>query len=318
MAEVDPALAFVFPGQGSQAVGMLQAMAAEQAVVQETFVQAGRELGFDLWAMVQDGPAEVLGQTENTQPAMLTAGVALWRVWQRLSDVRPAYMAGHSLGEYTALVCAGAIDFEDAVGLVAERGRLMEQAVPSGLGTMAAIIGLDDESVKEVCVAAADGQVVEAVNFNAPGQVAIAGHADAVSRAMTLARERGARKAVQLPVSGPFHSSLMAEAAEALKTRLDQLDVRSPQITVLHNVDARSREDANAIRAALVAQLSSPVLWVGIVQAMTGAGVERMIECGPGKVLAGLGRRIDRGLETAPLFDAASLEKTLTLVTGRG
>jgi [acyl-carrier-protein] S-malonyltransferase len=297
---------------------MLQAMAAEQAVVQETFVQAGRELGFDLWAMVQDGPAEVLGQTENTQPAMLTAGVALWRVWQRLSDVRPAYMAGHSLGEYTALVCAGAIDFEDAVGLVAERGRLMEQAVPSGLGTMAAIIGLDDESVKEVCVAAADGQVVEAVNFNAPGQVAIAGHADAVSRAMTLARERGARKAVQLPVSGPFHSSLMAEAAEALKTRLDQLDVRSPQITVLHNVDARSREDANAIRAALVAQLSSPVLWVGIVQAMTGAGVERMIECGPGKVLAGLGRRIDRGLETAPLFDAASLEKTLTLVTGRG
>ena len=313
MAEPDPALAFVFPGQGSQSVGMLAALAAEHALVKETFAEASHQLGLDLWSLVHDGPAEMLAQTENTQPAMLTAGVALWRVWQQASVTRPGWMAGHSLGEYTALVCAGAMDFGAAVGLVAERGRLMEQAVPSGQGAMAAILGLDDKVVMAVCVEAAAGQVVEAVNFNAPGQVSIAGHTEAVLRAMELARERGARRALRLPVSGPFHSSLMGDAAAALEQRLAGIDISTPEVPVLHNVDGRSRRDPGAIREILVRQLSSPVRWVEIVQAMAGAGVTRVVECGPGKVLTGLTKRIDRGLEALPVFDPGSLAKAISV-----
>lgn len=306
-------LAFVFPGQGSQAVGMMGALAEQFPIVGETFSEASDQLGFDLWQMVQEGPKEALNQTVNTQPAMLTAGVAAWRVWQAQDGAAPSVMAGHSLGEYSALVCAGALHFGDAVKLVAERGRLMQEAVPAGEGAMAAILGLDDDQVRNVCSDAAQGDVVEAVNFNAPGQVVIAGSAAAIERATGLAKEAGAKRALPLPVSVPSHSSLMREAAERFGEALAPIVINPPEIPVINNVDVSAELEPDLIRGSLVRQLYNPVRWVETVQEMARAEVDTLIECGPGKVLAGLNKRINKGMKAAPLFDPASLEAAQTL-----
>jgi len=301
----------VFPGQGSQSVGMLASLAAEHAEVDETFAQAGGVLGYDLWKLVQDGPAEDLNQTDRTQPAMLVSGVAVWRVWQKLGGVMPVVMAGHSLGEYTALVCAGVLAFEDAVGLVAERGRCMQSAVPAGVGGMAAILGLDDEAVAGVCSQAADDEVVAPVNYNSPGQVVIAGHMAAVQRAIVLAKEAGAKRAVELPVSVPSHCALMEPAAERFSKSLDQVALHSPKIPVIQNVDAGSHDEPELIRANLRKQLYRPVQWVRSVQAMGNIGVTQVFEIGPGKVLTGLGKRIDKTINYSAVYDPDTLKAAL-------
>lgn len=287
--------ACVFPGQGSQSIGMMAELAEQHPEVKELFARASEVLGYDLWAIVSDGPVEELNKTECTQPAMLTAGVAAWTILQKSTDQLPAVMAGHSLGEYTALVCAGAMKFEDAVKLVAERGRLMQAAVPEGIGAMAAILGLDDDTVKAVCQQASqDHLVVQAVNFNSPGQVVVAGHSEAVDKAMELAKEAKAKRAVKLPVSVPSHSSLMTEAATHLGERLAAIEITSPEIPVLHNVDAQAHSDPSEIADCLKKQLHNPVLWVDTVTNIIADGVTAAVECGPGKVLAGLNRRIDK------------------------
>jgi [acyl-carrier-protein] S-malonyltransferase len=303
-------LAFVFPGQGSQSVGMMQGW-GERAEVRATFAEASDALGFDLWTLVADGPAELLNQTINTQPAMLAADIAAWRAWQAAGGAAPALLAGHSLGEYAALVAAGSLGFADAVRLVRFRAEAMQAAVPEGVGAMAAILGLDDEAVRAVCTDAAVGEVVEAVNLNSPGQVVIAGNKAAVERAMALAKERGAKRALPLPVSVPSHSSLMRPAAEKLLAYLEGVTISAPRIPVLHNTDVQSHSEAAAIRAALAKQLHTPVRWVETVQALKAAGVERVIECGPGKVLAGLNKRIDDSLPALALVDEASLQAAL-------
>jgi [acyl-carrier-protein] S-malonyltransferase len=300
-------LAIVFPGQGSQSSGMLSALAAEHAQVVETFDLASDVLGYDLWQLVQEGPEQELNETDKTQPAMLAAGVAVWRVWQDADGQVPAVMAGHSLGEYTALVCAGALDFQEAVSLVEERGRCMQSAVPAGTGAMAAILGLDDVAVADVCKQAAAGDVVSPVNYNSPGQVVIAGHAGAVQRAIALATEAGAKRVVQLPVSVPSHCALMRPAAAQYAARLDQAVISTPSIRVIQNVDAVLCDDPDTIRGNLDRQLYSPVQWVGTVQAMGSAGVNRIIEAGPGKVLAGLCKRIDKTIAATAVFDQTSL-----------
>lgn len=305
------ALALVFPGQGSQSVGMLAELAVAEPAVIETFAEASEALGYDLWKLVQEGPEQDLNRTDRTQPAMLAAGVAVWRVWQARGGQIPALMAGHSLGEYTALVCAGALDFSDAASLVADRGRFMQEAVPQGQGAMAAVLGLDDDTIRRVCAEAAEGEVVEAVNFNAPGQVVIAGAATAVERAIERLKAAGARRAVPLPVSAPSHCALMKPAAERLAARLADIQIKAPAVPVLHNVDVAAVSDADAIRERLVRQLYSPVRWVETVQAMAAQGVTRVVECGPGKVLAGLNRRIDKELATAAVQDPASLAQAL-------
>ncbi len=304
-------VAFVFPGQGSQSLGMLADLAAAHPIVAETFAQASSALGYDLWDVVQQGPVEKLNQTSITQPAMLAAGVATWRVFQSQSDIKPSILAGHSLGEYTALVCAGVIDFEDAIKLVAERGRLMQAAVPAGEGAMAAILGFVDDAVIALCDRAADGDVVSAVNFNSPGQVVIAGSKSAVERAMVIAKEEGAKRALLLPVSVPSHCSLMSPAADALRLKMADITFNTPEIPVLNNVDVKVESDADVIRDALARQLCMPVRWVGCVEAMAEQGVDRLIECGPGKVLAGLNKRIVKSMTAQPVFDTASLEKAL-------
>lgn len=298
MSGVDPGLAFVFPGQGSQSVGMMDALAERSPLVEETFLEAGAALNLDLWKLVREGPAEELDRTENTQPALLAAGVATWRV--RMADgqvAMPGLLAGHSLGEYTALVCAEVLDFAEAVRLVAERGRCMQQAVPEGAGAMAAILGLDDGAVEAACAEAAQDAVVAAANYNAPGQVVIAGARDAVERAVAACRERGAKRAVTLPVSVPSHCELMRPAAERFRAALEAATFRPARVPVVQNVDAEPRREPAEIREALVAQLYRPVQWVRCVQRMRAAGVERIVECGPGKVLAGLIRRIDRDIQ---------------------
>ena len=304
-------LAFVFPGQGSQSIGMLAELAAAHPIVTETFAQASAVLGYDLWEVVQQGPADKLNQTAATQPAMLAAGVATWRVWQSQSDIKPELMAGHSLGEYTALVCAGVIAFEDAIKLVAERGRLMQEAVPEGEGAMAAILGLDDDVVIDTCDRAALGEVVSAVNFNSPGQVVIAGKKAAVERAVEIAKDEGAKRALLLPVSVPSHCSLMEPAAEKLLAQMAAITFNTPQIPVINNVDVKAENDPEAIRNALARQLYMPVRWVESVEAMAADGVDRIIECGPGKVLAGLNKRIVKSMAAQPVFDPATLEKAL-------
>ncbi len=309
-------LAFLFPGQGSQAVGMLGSLAEQFPIVGETFAEASDQLGFDLWSLVSEGPKEALDQTTNTQPAMLTAGVAAWRVWQQRGGAEPSVMAGHSLGEYSALVCAGALHFADAVKLVAERGRLMQEAVPAGEGGMAAILGLEDDQVRSVCADAAQGGVVEAVNFNAPGQVVIAGSADAVERATVLAKEAGAKRALPLPVSVPSHSSLMRTAAEKFSAAMAPVVISPPIIPVINNVDVTAEIEPDSIRGALTRQLYNPVRWVETIQEMRSAGVDTVVECGPGKVLAGLNKRIEKGMKAAPLFDPASLEAAMTATNG--
>jgi len=309
--DIDTTLAIVFPGQGSQSLGMLSELAASFPLVNETFAQASDVLGYDLWTLTQDGPGEELNRTDRTQPAMLAAGVAVWRVWQQEHGATPGAMAGHSLGEYSALVCAGALEFADAVSLVEERGRCMQSAVPAGVGAMAAILGLDDAAVADVCNRAAEGEVVSPVNFNSPGQVVIAGNADAVQRAIVLAKEGGAKRALPLAVSVPSHCSLMQPAAEQFAERLAQTRISTPSIPVIQNVDAARHEQPDAIRGNLEKQLYRPVQWVLSVQNMGGVGITRIVEAGPGKVLTGLCKRIDKSIAGAAVFDPASLAAAL-------
>ncbi len=286
--------AFLFPGQGSQAVGMLAGLAESSSEVAATFEEASEALGFDLWALCQDGPADDLNQTANTQPAMLAADIATWRAWRALGGDRPAALAGHSLGEYAALVAAEAIGFADAISLVRRRGELMQEAVPVGEGAMAAIIGLDDAVLEQICADVANGDVVSCANYNAPGQVVVAGVAAAVQRVCDAAGEAGARRALPLPVSVPSHCALMREAAGELAASLDAMTVNAPVIPVIHNADVARHESADAIRDILARQLWQPVRWTGTIEHLVAAGIERFVECGPGKVLTGLNRRISR------------------------
>ena len=304
--------AFLFPGQGSQSVGMLAQLAGEHESVETTFSRASEQLGYDLWDVVQNGPEDRLNQTEVTQPAMLAADIATWRIWLSSGGEQPHALAGHSLGEYAALVAAGSIAFEDAVKLVAERGRLMQAATPPGTGAMAAVLGLEDALLEEICQEIAGEEVVSCANYNSPGQVVIAGHSRAVERACEAARAAGARRALLLPVSVPSHCALMAPAAEGLQALLADIDLEPPAINVYHNIDARPRTSAGAIREALVAQVREPVLWTRTIQAMASNGISRMAECGPGKVLAGLNRRIDRELPCAALVDSVTIDQTIS------
>ena len=303
--------AFVFPGQGSQSVGMLAELAQNFPVVGETFTQASEVLGYDLLALCQDGPEATLNQTEYTQPALLTAGVAVWRVWLEQGGETPVCLAGHSLGEYTALVCAGVVEFNDAVALVAARARFMQEAVPQGAGAMAAVSGLDDDAVIKVCADAAQGDVVAAANFNFPGQVVIAGATAAVARATELAQAAGARRVTPLPVSVPSHCALMQPAAARLQQRVNAITFKPAAIPLVQNVDAKARTDPEELKQALVLQLHQSVLWSKCVQAMQQRGVTRMIECGPGKVLSGLLRRIDRNITCMSIGEMAAMETAL-------
>jgi [acyl-carrier-protein] S-malonyltransferase len=306
--------ALVFPGQGSQSVGMMASFAGSRAV-RDVFERASTALGEDLWTLVADGPAEQLNQTVHTQPVMLTAAYAMYEAWREAGGAAPAVVAGHSLGEYTALAVAGTLRFEDAVPLVRFRARAMQEAVPLGTGAMAAILGLDDADVQAACADGAAGEIVEAVNFNAPAQVVIAGHKSAVERAIAQAKARGAKRAMLLPVSAPFHSSLLRPAADRLRERLGTTVVSAPSIPVINNVDVASVTDPAAIRDALARQACSPVRWVEVVRSMASRGVTHVIECGPGKVLAGLTRRIDPGLQGLAITDPASLEQARVAVS---
>ena len=308
-------LAFVFPGQGSHSVGMMNALAAEFPIVRETFREASQALGYDLWQVVEQGPEEKLNQTEVTQPAMLTADIATWRTWLESKGPLPQVMAGHSLGEYSALVCAEALDFSAAVKLVADRARFMQEAVPIGQGGIAAILGLDDDAVRKLCEQAAQGEILDAVNFNSPNQVVIAGAAAAVARAVEQSKAAGAKRAVVLPMSVPAHSRLMHPAAQRMAERIKTVNVRSPRVPVIHNVHLRAESDPEEIRNALVRQIESPVRWVELIQKMAADGVDRMVECGPGKVLAGLNKRIVKTLETLPVYDPATLRAALSTLT---
>lgn len=307
-------LAFVFPGQGSQAVGMLHELATSYPAVRDAFDEASEVLAYDLWRLVAEGPKEELDRTEHTQPAMLAAGVGVWRTWAVAGGAAPTLLAGHSLGEYSALVAAEAIAFPDAVAIVAERARLMQEAVPNEEGAMAAIIGLADADVLSLCEQASQGDVLEAVNFNAPGQVVVAGMRSAVLRAATAAKDGGARAVMMLPVSVPAHSSLMRSAADQLARRLGETSISPPRFPVLHNATAAAAAEPAEIRALLVRQLYSPVRWVETVQRLGQEGATIVIECGPGRVLAGLGRRIDKRLKTLPVFDTETLAAALEAI----
>ncbi len=313
--------AFVFPGQGSQSVGMLDAMIAARAdhpAVAATFEEASDVLGQDLVALISEGPVEELGLTTNTQPVMLTTGVAMWRAWRDAGGALPVVMAGHSLGEYAALVAAGSLRFADALPLVRFRAEAMQAAVPLGTGGMAAILGLDDDAVRAACDEAAQGEIVEPVNFNAPSQVVIAGHKAAVERACEAAKARGAKRAVVLAVSAPFHSSLMRPAAERLAARLADVEVVAPTIDVVNNVDVRIEREPAAIRASLIRQAAGPVRWADSVRTMADRGVTLAIECGPGKVLAPMSRRIDARVTGLPIFDPDSLRAALDACEAAG
>ena len=301
--------AMVFPGQGSQSVGMLAELATQFPLVEETFKQASEVLGYDLWQLVQQGPAEELNKTWQTQPALLTASVAIYRVWQQqYPDLVPSVMAGHSLGEYSALVCSGALDFQDAVKLVELRGKLMQQAVPEGAGAMYAIIGLDNESIIDACAQAAQGEVVSAVNFNSPGQVVIAGSKAAVERAAAVCKEAGAKRALPLSVSVPSHCALMKPAADQLAVALENITLKAPQTSVINNVDVKAASETDEIRTALVRQLYSPVRWTETVEKMAKEGVGVLVEIGPGKVLTGLAGRIVKTLSAGAVNDVKSLD----------
>lgn len=306
--------AMCFPGQGSQAVGMLDGLSEQASVVDETLAEANDALGWDLCALMRSGPGDQLDRTECTQPALLAAGVAVWRAWQARGGGMPGALAGHSLGEYTALVAAGALDFGDGLRLSALRGRAMQSAVPQGEGGMAAVMGLDDDAVGAVCDECADGGVLAPANYNAPGQVVIAGDAAAIERAMPLAKERGAKLVKQLPVSVPSHCTLMGPAAEHLQQALADVTIQTPRVPVIHNVDARSRADAGQIRQALVRQLERPVLWSDCVRGLRAESISVMLECGPGKVLTGLAKRIDKGLDAVALQNDEGLEAGLDAV----
>ncbi|MBS9441375.1 ACP S-malonyltransferase [Photorhabdus heterorhabditis] len=303
--------AMVFPGQGSQSLGMLADLAAEFPVVEHTFAEAAGVLGYDLWALVQQGPAEGLNKTWQTQPALLAASVAIWRVWQEKGGKAPALMAGHSLGEYSALVCAGVIDFKQAIKLVELRGKLMQEAVPEGTGAMYAIIGLDNESIDRACKEAAQGQIVSPVNFNSPGQVVIAGEKEAVERAGVACKVAGAKRALPLAVSAPSHCALMKPAADKLAVVLDGIEFSHPQFPVVNNVDVKIEQSAEAIRDALVRQLYNPVRWTETVEFIAGQSVGQLLEIGPGKVLTGLTKRIVDTLSAAAVNDTISLATAL-------
>jgi [acyl-carrier-protein] S-malonyltransferase len=306
-------IAFVFPGQGSQKVGMLAAAHQRFDVVRETFVEASDILGYDMWDLIQNGDQDALNLTTTTQPVLLSASVALWRAWESQSGAKPAIMSGHSLGEFSALVCAGSIAFRDGVKLVEQRGQFMQEAVPVGVGAMAAIIGLDDEAINLICAetSAAGEGVVAAVNFNSPGQVVIAGHAASVATAIEALKKAGAKRALPLPVSAPFHTELMKPAGERLAEAIRSIEISCPQIPVIHNVHARTETDPVSIAALLVEQISSPVQWTGCVQAMSDRGAERFVECGPGKVLNGLARRIDKSLQCFSVEDPDIMDAAL-------
>ncbi|QXX98455.1 ACP S-malonyltransferase [Serratia marcescens] len=303
--------AFVFPGQGSQTVGMLAELAAQFPIVEETFGEASSVLGYDLWQLVQQGPAEELNKTWQTQPALLAASVAIFRVWQQQGGKAPALMAGHSLGEYSALVCAGVLDFKAAIRLVELRGKLMQEAVPEGTGAMYAIIGLDNDAIAKACEESAQGQVVSPVNFNSPGQVVIAGNKEAVERAGAACKAAGAKRALPLPVSVPSHCALMKPAADKLAVALQDITFNAPQVPVVNNVDVRTENDPEAIRSALVRQLYSPVRWTESVEFIAAQGVTLLLEVGPGKVLTGLTKRIVDTLTAAAVNDTASLSAAL-------
>ncbi|HIF9512003.1 TPA: ACP S-malonyltransferase [Photobacterium damselae] len=303
--------AIVFPGQGSQAVGMLAELAEQFPIVQATFAEASEVLGYDLWALVQNGPAEDLNQTHRTQPALLTASVAIWCVWQEKGGEQPTVLAGHSLGEYSALVCAGVIDFKEAVKLVELRGQLMQEAVPAGVGAMSAIIGLDNDAIAKACADAAEDQVCSPVNFNSPGQVVIAGNKEAVDRANALCKEAGAKRALLLPVSVPSHCELMKPAADKLAVALENMTFNTPAIPVINNADVATETDPAAIKLALVKQLYGPVRWTESVERMAAEGIEELLEMGPGKVLTGLTKRINRSLGGSAVNDIASLDAAL-------
>ena len=307
------AFAFVFPGQGSQSVGMMAAY-GDSPVLRATFDEASETLGQDLWQLVAEGPAELLAQTVNTQPLMLTAAIAAYRLWQEKGGKQPSVVAGHSLGEYSALVAAGVLAFKDAVPLVRFRAQAMQEAVPAGEGAMAAVMGLEPDAVLEACAEAAQGEVVEAANLNAPGQIVIAGAKAAVERASEIAKARGAKRAVLLPVSAPFHCALMRPAAERLAERLSGVTITRPEIAVINNVDVAVYDEADKIRDALVRQAYSPVRWIELVQAMAARGMSHVIECGPGKVLAGMTKRIAKDVEGGSAHDATSLEQAIAAV----
>lgn len=303
--------AVVFPGQGSQAIGMLAELGEHHPIVLATFKEASDVLGYDLWALIQQGTDAELNQTHRTQPALLTASVAIWRVWLEKDGKMPAFMAGHSLGEYSALVCAGVIDFKDAVRLVELRGQFMQEAVPAGVGAMSAIIGLDNDAIQTACEKAAETQVVAPVNFNSPGQVVIAGNKEAVERVNILCKAAGAKRALPLSVSVPSHCALMKPAAEKLAKVLDDIVFSTPSIPVINNADVALETESEAIKQALIRQLYSPVRWVECVEKMAAQGTSVLIEMGPNKVLTGLTKRIDRHLEAMAVNDLASLEAAL-------
>jgi [acyl-carrier-protein] S-malonyltransferase len=288
---------------------MLSDLANKFPHVQITFAEASYHLGYDLWDLIASGPVESLNETHRTQPAMLAAGIAVWRSWQSISDIQPSFFAGHSLGEYTALVAAGALDFADAIKLVEQRGQFMQQAVPAGEGAMAAILGLEDDIVREICLEASEKGVAEAVNFNSPGQVVIAGAAQAINVAIDLAKEKGAKRALLLPVSVPSHCALMKPAAEQLAASLENITIQSPSIPVIHNVSVATASSEVDIKTLLAQQLHNPVRWVETVQYLATQGLDTLVECGPGKVLAGLTKRIDKSITGMPMFDQASVDK---------
>jgi len=311
MVEKNSKIAFVFPGQGSQAVGMLGDLAMDYPQIKDTFSEASEALGRDLWALSQDGPVADLNLTENTQPLVLTAGVAMWRVLQHKLGVQPSFMAGHSLGEYTALVCSGALDFVEAVKLVEKRAQYMQQAVPKGVGSMAAILGVELEALIKICDIAAEGEVVAPVNLNAPGQIVIAGNIAAVERAMVASKDAGAKRALPLPVSVPSHCSLMNPAAERLTDTLATIEVSTPSVPVVHNTDVESHQIVADIKLALAKQLYTPVRWIETIESFAASGVDTVIECGPGKVLSGLTKRINKELTGYSTGDVRSFDKTM-------
>jgi [acyl-carrier-protein] S-malonyltransferase len=307
-------LAFVFPGQGSQKIGMLAELASLNPTVEATFKEASDVLDYDLWQMIQQGEQADINLTERTQPMLLASSVAIWRLWNEKGGPTPAQMAGHSLGEWSALVCAGAVEFADAVKIVRARGAYMQEAVPVGEGAMAAILGLSDEVITAACDKARDDGIVDAVNFNAPGQVVIAGSTAAVDRAIAICKEAGAKRALALPVSAPFHTSLMQPAAEQLTELVESTTFASPTIPVIHNVTAKPEQDAKAIKSLMLEQIYKPVLWVDCILALKAAGAEHFVECGPGRVLNGLTKRIDRDLKSLSTDDIASLDNALTSI----
>lgn len=303
--------AFIFPGQGSQAIGMLADIAATFPIVTQTFAEASDILGYDLWQLTQAGPEELLNQTDKTQPALLAAEIALWRIWQAEGGKKPVLMAGHSFGEYSALTCAEALSYTQAVDLVQARGRFMFEAVPLGVGAVAAILGLDDAQIIAACAEAAQGEVVSAVNFNAPGQVVIAGHATAVERAIQQAKALGAKRAMALPVSAPVHCALMQPAANRMAEKLNSATIKLPNTPILHNFDVATHHTADEIRHALTQQIANPVRWTETIQQMAAQGIQTVVECGPGKVLSGLVKRIDKNINTLAIGDSKSLAAAL-------